>query len=77
MTRAGHVPTFSSRFVNREFQPFLKKKYQVVQLVLKGKNESLFRLRYFSFFKLPLFNDLNFINGVNEQFSTTVNVSSR
>ena len=52
LSRAGHNLTFTSRFVNGQFQPFKNK--------ISGSRKFLrVKLRF-------LVNDLHFINGVNE-----------
>ena len=48
-TRAGHIPPFSSRFVNSQFQ-LLKNKNFSQPLILKVKTERQFHQRHFSFF---------------------------
>ena len=47
--RAGHIPPFSSRFVNSQFQ-LLKNKNFSQPLILKVRTERLFHQRHFSFF---------------------------
>ena len=47
--RVGHIPSFSSRFVNGKFQPLKKEKFQVAVSFI-GKNGTFVSLMVFSLF---------------------------